>query len=68
MHALRLTRDKKSALAIYQATRKSPLYDKKLKMYKVTASLSQMPLEIGRCRVFYSRVAGKRIHLVAYGI
>ncbi|MFA6217068.1 MAG: cellobiose phosphorylase [Candidatus Omnitrophota bacterium] len=52
MHALRLTRDKESAQALYQATKKSPLYDKKLKMYKVTASLKTMPEEIGRCRIF----------------
>jgi hypothetical protein len=52
MHALRLAENKESALGIYKATRKSPLYDKKLKMYKVTASLKEMPEEIGRCRVF----------------
>ncbi len=34
------------------AVKKSPLYDKKLKMYKVTAPLKEMPQEIGRCRAF----------------
>ncbi|MCM8796856.1 MAG: hypothetical protein NC923_03135, partial [Candidatus Omnitrophica bacterium] len=34
------------------ATRSSLLYDKKLKMYKITAPLKDMPEEIGRCRVF----------------
>ena len=32
--------------------RKSPLYDKKLKMYKLNESLKDTPLEIGRSRVF----------------
>jgi hypothetical protein len=32
--------------------RESELFDRKLKMYKVTAPLAQMPEEIGRCRVF----------------
>ena len=52
MHALRLNGDKQTARKLYQATKKSKLYDKKLKMYKVTASLSSMPEEIGRCRIF----------------
>jgi len=52
MHALRLARHTSLARELYDATLKSPLYDKKLKMYKVTASLSQMPEEIGRCRIF----------------
>ncbi|TRZ94115.1 cellobiose phosphorylase [bacterium] len=54
MHALRLSGNRDTALAqsIYSATKKSELYDKKLKMYKVTAPLNSMPEEIGRCRVF----------------
>jgi hypothetical protein len=52
MHALRLTKDIKEAASIYNATKASPLFDKKLRMYKVTASLKEMPEEIGRCRVF----------------
>lgn len=52
MHALRLTRDSKSALSIYEATKLSPLFDRKLRMYKVTAPLKSMPLEIGRCTAF----------------
>ncbi|MFH0827438.1 MAG: cellobiose phosphorylase [Candidatus Omnitrophota bacterium] len=52
MHALRLSPTTKQAKQLYQATKKSPLYDKKLKMYKVTTSLQGMPEEIGRCRVF----------------
>lgn len=52
MHALRLTENKNQAKALYDATKKSELFDRKLKMYKVTAPLSSMPEEIGRCRVF----------------
>jgi hypothetical protein len=52
VHALRLSPDKNTAKKLHQATKSSPLYDKKLKMYKVTAPLSSMPQEIGRCRVF----------------
>jgi hypothetical protein len=52
MHAIRLADNNSKALAIYKGTRKSALFDRKLKMYKVTASLKSMPEEIGRCRVF----------------
>ncbi len=52
MHALRLTDDLSDAENLYQAVKKSSLYDKKLKMYKLTSPLKDMPEEIGRCRVF----------------
>jgi len=52
MHALRLCQNSGDASSIYKATRKSLLFDKKLKMYKVTAPLKSMPEEIGRCRIF----------------
>ncbi|MFC1804266.1 cellobiose phosphorylase [Candidatus Omnitrophota bacterium] len=52
VHALRLAENKKSALALHRATRKSALFDRNLKMYKVTTSLKGMPQEIGRCRAF----------------
>jgi hypothetical protein len=52
VHALRTEDSIKRIKALYQAVKKSSLYDKKLKMYKVTASLESMPEEIGRCRVF----------------
>jgi hypothetical protein len=52
MHALRTAENTESARKIYQATKKSALYDNTLKMYKVTAPLKDMPEEIGRCRVF----------------
>jgi hypothetical protein len=52
VHALKLAQDKKEAKKIYTATKSSELYDTKLKMYKVTASLKSLPQEIGRCRAF----------------
>ncbi|MDD4938772.1 MAG: cellobiose phosphorylase [Candidatus Omnitrophica bacterium] len=52
VHALRLSAGAKQAKALYEATRKSSLFDKDLKMYKCTAPLKDMPEEIGRCRVF----------------
>ncbi len=52
MHALRLSADINEAKKIYGGTKKSELFDKPLKMYKVTASLKGMPEEIGRVRVF----------------
>jgi hypothetical protein len=52
MHALRLAKDIKEAKLLYKATKKTELFDRKLKMYKVTASFSNQPLEIGRCRAF----------------
>jgi len=52
MHALRLSEGINEAEVLYKATKSSALYDKKLKMYKVTAPLISMPEEIGRCRVF----------------
>ncbi|MFA5356437.1 MAG: cellobiose phosphorylase [Candidatus Omnitrophota bacterium] len=52
VHALRLNGDADKAKALYEAVKKSGLYDKKLKMYKSTVSLIGAPEEIGRCRVF----------------
>ena len=52
VHALRITDDKVKSKRYFNAIRKSQLFDKKLKMYKVTASLKDMPEEIGRARVF----------------
>jgi hypothetical protein len=48
VHALKVEQDKN----IYALVKKSPLYDAKLKMYKVNAPLGDAPLEIGRARVF----------------
>jgi len=52
MHGLRLSDKLNQAAELHQATKQSTLFDKKLKMYKVTASLDSMPEEIGRCRAF----------------
>ena len=52
VHALKISKSIDEARALHEATKKSELFDKKLKMYKVTSCLSSMPEEIGRCRVF----------------
>ncbi|MFH1355096.1 MAG: cellobiose phosphorylase, partial [Candidatus Omnitrophota bacterium] len=52
MHALRLSDNTVEAGKLYRAVKRSSLYDKKLKMYKVTSSLKEMPEEIGRCQIF----------------
>ncbi|MFA5092971.1 MAG: cellobiose phosphorylase [Candidatus Omnitrophota bacterium] len=52
MHGLRLAQNSQQAIKLHQATKQSNLFDKKLKMYKVCASLFSMPEEIGRTRVF----------------
>ncbi len=51
VHAMK-TLATREAKALHLSTKKSPLFDKKLGMYKVTSPLAPMPLEIGRCRVF----------------
>jgi hypothetical protein len=48
VHALRVEKD----LSIYATVRKSALFDKKLKMYKVNSPLSKETIEIGRAKVF----------------
>ncbi len=50
VHALRCQGT--DAKGLYAAVRKSPLYDKKLKMYKVNASLEKESFEIGRTKAF----------------
>lgn len=52
VHSLRVSDKQPQAKKIFEAVRKAELYDKKLKMYKVNASLSAMTEEIGRCRIF----------------
>ncbi len=51
VHAFRVL-DNRGALELFRGVKKSPLYDKKLGMYKVTADLSKETEEIGRTRVF----------------
>jgi len=52
VHALRVVKNVEEAKRIYQRVKKSPLFDKKLKMYKVNADLSKETEEIGRTRIF----------------
>ncbi|MBN1870364.1 MAG: hypothetical protein JW847_07315 [Candidatus Omnitrophica bacterium] len=52
VHALRVEKDYSKARALYAQVRKSQLFDKKLKMYKVNADLSSQSEEIGRTRIF----------------
>ncbi len=52
VHAFRVGRKYSLSLNYHKAVRSSPLYDKKLNMYKVCAPLESMPEEIGRTRVF----------------
>jgi hypothetical protein len=51
VHALRVS-DHGQASELFKAVKKSPLYDKKLGMYKVNTDLSKETEEIGRTRVF----------------
>ncbi|MBN1406074.1 MAG: hypothetical protein JW946_06105 [Candidatus Omnitrophica bacterium] len=52
VHSLKTTANEKEAKIIFNETRKSAIFDKKLKMYKICAPLDEMPLEIGRMRIF----------------
>ena len=52
VHALRLETHPARARALHQAVRRSGLYDRALKMYRVCDSLAKESEEIGRCRIF----------------
>ena len=52
VHALRSLTDRHQAKELYDEVRKSPLFDRGLKMYKVNADLTRESDEIGRTRVF----------------
>lgn len=52
VQAFKNSANREAAQELYQKVKASPLYDQKLKMYKVNASLTEMPLEIGRARAF----------------
>lgn len=54
VHALKIAEGRKEKKVIYEAVRKSSLYDKVLGMYKVNASLAKQPEEIGRAKAFTS--------------
>jgi len=52
VHALRVEKDQIKARTLYHKVKKSPLFDKKLKMYRVNDDLSNQSAEIGRARIF----------------
>ncbi|MBF0484193.1 MAG: hypothetical protein HQL25_05745, partial [Candidatus Omnitrophica bacterium] len=52
VHALRTEGQGETAKKLYEEVRRSDLFDKKLKMYKVNADLSSQSTAIGRSRVF----------------
>ncbi|HER00447.1 MAG TPA: hypothetical protein ENO22_13990 [candidate division Zixibacteria bacterium] len=52
VHYLRCHPEKEEASKFVANVKKSGLYDKPLKMYKVNTSLADEPMEIGRARVF----------------
>ncbi len=52
VHALRVEKNQGEARKLYKGLLKSPVFDKKLKMYKVNSDLSKETEEIGRATVF----------------
>ncbi len=52
VHAMKVEKDPSRRKALYQAVRKSSLYDEKLGMYKVCGPLQEASMEVGRARVF----------------
>lgn len=52
MHALRVCKSPKEAKTIYQAVKRSALFDRKLKMYKLNVPLEKESFEIGRNKIF----------------
>lgn len=52
VHAMKLESDPAGRMDLLKAVRKSGLYDRKLRMYRVNASMKSESLEVGRARVF----------------
>jgi hypothetical protein len=52
VRAMKVLPDRAGAEVLYRKVKASPLYDRKLKMYKVNASLEDQPHDIGRARAF----------------
>ena len=52
VHYLRTNNDKEEARRIHSKIIKSSLYDKKLKMFKINASLKGESMDLGRIRIF----------------
>lgn len=49
---LKLTSNTETAKALYRSVKQSPLYDKKLGMYKTSGSIESDPIELGRAKFF----------------
>jgi hypothetical protein len=49
---MKLIKDREEALNLYMRVKKSGLYDRKLGMYRLNASLANQPHSIGRARAF----------------
>jgi hypothetical protein len=52
VHAMKVEKDPQRRKTLYQAVRKSSLYDSKLGMYKVNESMRESSMELGRACVF----------------
>ncbi|MFC1624456.1 hypothetical protein ACFL28_04010 [Candidatus Omnitrophota bacterium] len=52
VRALKVEKDTKKARRLYQALKKTNIYDKKLKMYKISESLGNISKEVGRSSIF----------------
>lgn len=52
VHYLRINKDKEKAAALYKSIKKTGLYDRKLKMYRVNDNIMNETKEIGRQNVF----------------
>jgi len=51
MHAMRLM-SSREASSLHRAIRRSKIFDRKLRMYKINEPLKDMPIEIGRSAIF----------------
>ncbi len=52
VHYLKTEKSHNKVKQLYEAMKRSPLYDQELGMYKVNASLAKEPADFGRCTVF----------------
>ncbi|MCR4336921.1 MAG: hypothetical protein NUV91_03860, partial [Candidatus Omnitrophica bacterium] len=52
VHAMRIERNEDQARSLYRDLRQSPIFDRKLKMYRLNASLSSESEEVGRMCAF----------------
>ncbi|MDD5131243.1 MAG: cellobiose phosphorylase [bacterium] len=52
VHYLKTEKSHNKVKQLYEAMKRSPLYDQELGMYKVNASLAKEPADYGRCTVF----------------